>query len=115
MLGAEIAEAPRLVGEDAEILPLCEGRAVPRRRKAVAGSASAFPNLADRLLDIVHRPQPSPDCVPRISDEKGATVILPTPKPTAPLNPGEINPGLAPGMNTPPRNQRAKTADGAER
>ncbi len=28
MLGAEIAEAPRLVGEDAEILPLCEGRAV---------------------------------------------------------------------------------------
>jgi hypothetical protein len=28
MLGAEIAEAQRLVGEDAEILPLCEGRAV---------------------------------------------------------------------------------------
>ena len=28
MLGAEIAEAPPPVGEDAEILPLCEGRAV---------------------------------------------------------------------------------------
>jgi RND family efflux transporter MFP subunit len=64
-----------------------------------------FANLAYRLRDIVHRPQPSPDCVPRISDEKGATVILPTPKPTAPLNPGEINPGLAPDMNTPPRSQ----------
>ena len=62
-----------------------------------------FATLADRLGDIVHGPQPSPDCVPRISDENGATVTLPTPKPTAPLNPGEINPGLAPDMNTPPR------------
>jgi RND family efflux transporter MFP subunit len=62
-----------------------------------------FTNLADRLGNIVHSPQPSPDCVPRISDEKGATVTLPTPKPTAPLNPAEINPGLAPEMNKPPR------------
>jgi multidrug resistance efflux pump len=62
-----------------------------------------FAGLADRLDDIVRGPQPSADCVPRISEEKGATVILPTPKPTAPLNPREINPGLAPDMNTPPR------------
>jgi hypothetical protein len=67
------------------------------------GWRQRFASLADRLGDIVHGPQPSPGCVPRIGDENGATVTLPTPKPVAPLNPEEINPGLAPGMNKPPR------------
>src|ERR1700730_17208168 len=62
-----------------------------------------FASLRDHLVDIIHGPQPSPDCVPRIGDENGATVTLPTPKPVAPLNPEEINPGLAPGPNTAPR------------
>jgi multidrug resistance efflux pump len=60
-------------------------------------------SLADHLADIVHSPHPSPGCVPRISNEEGATATLPTPKPTAPLDPAEINPGLAPDMNAPPR------------
>jgi RND family efflux transporter MFP subunit len=60
-------------------------------------------SLRDHLVDIVHGPQPSPGCVPRIGDENGATVTLPTPKPIAPLNPTEINPGLAPDMNKSPR------------
>jgi RND family efflux transporter MFP subunit len=64
-----------------------------------------FASLADHLGDIVHGPQPSPGCVPRIGDENGATVILPTPKPVAPLKPAEINPGLAPAMNTSPQGQ----------
>jgi RND family efflux transporter MFP subunit len=59
--------------------------------------------LSDHLVDIIHRPQPSPDCVPRIGDEHGATVTLPTPKPVAPLNPEQINPGLVPGPDTSPR------------
>jgi RND family efflux transporter MFP subunit len=62
-----------------------------------------FASLADHLVDIVHGPQPSAGCVPRIGDENGATVTLPTPKPNAPLNPAEINPGLAPDMNKSPR------------
>jgi RND family efflux transporter MFP subunit len=62
-----------------------------------------FAGLADHLADILHGSNPSPDCVPRISNEKGTTVTLPTPKPVAPLNPAEINPGLAPDMNKPPR------------
>jgi multidrug resistance efflux pump len=62
-----------------------------------------FASLRDHLVDIVHGPQPSPGCVPRIGDENGATVTLPTPKPIAPLNPAEINPGLAPDMNKSPR------------
>jgi RND family efflux transporter MFP subunit len=64
-----------------------------------------FANVADRLGDFVHGPHPSPDCVPRISNENGATVTLPTPEPVAPLNPAEINPGLAPEMNRSPLTQ----------
>jgi RND family efflux transporter MFP subunit len=63
----------------------------------------SFARLTDDLSDIVDAPQPSPGCVPRISNENGVIAILPTPKPVAPLNPAEINPGLAPNMNTPPR------------
>jgi RND family efflux transporter MFP subunit len=62
-----------------------------------------FASLAYRLGDIIHGPRPSPGCVPRIGNENGATVTLPTPKPVAPLTPVEINPGLAPDMNKPPR------------
>ena len=62
-----------------------------------------FASLADHLRDIAGGPQPSPDCVPRIGNENGATVTLPTPKPVAALNPAEINPGLAPDMNASPR------------
>jgi RND family efflux transporter MFP subunit len=61
-----------------------------------------FASLRNHLVDIIHGPQPSPGCVPRIGDETGATVTLPTPKPTAPLDPAEINPGLAPDMNKSP-------------
>jgi multidrug resistance efflux pump len=62
-----------------------------------------FASLAGHLVDVVHGPQPSPGCVPRIGDENGATVTLATPKPVALLNPAAIDPGLAPAMNTSPR------------
>jgi RND family efflux transporter MFP subunit len=62
-----------------------------------------FASLEDSISDIIHGQHSSPDCVPRIGNENGATVILPTPKPIAPLNPAEIYPGLAPSMDTSPR------------
>jgi RND family efflux transporter MFP subunit len=62
-----------------------------------------FASLLDRLDDIVHAPRPSPGCVPLIEEDNGATVTLTTPKPLAPLDPAEINPGLAPGMANSPR------------
>jgi RND family efflux transporter MFP subunit len=62
-----------------------------------------FASLGDHLVNIIHGQQPSPNCVPRIGDENGATVTLPTPKPVAPLKPEEINPGLAPGMAKSPQ------------
>ena len=71
-------------------------------RDAETRESGGFASLANRLGDIVRGPQPSPGCIPRIGDESGATVILPTPTPAARLNPEEINPGLAPGMNKPP-------------
>jgi RND family efflux transporter MFP subunit len=75
------------------------------RRNWRDGLGDGFARLAARLDDIVHGPQPSPGCVPRIGDENGATPILPTPKPVAPLNPEELNPGLAPGIDESPRMQ----------
>ena len=51
-----------------------------------------FASLADRLGNIVYGPQPSPGCVPKIGDENGATIILPTPKPVAPLDPESSTP-----------------------
>jgi RND family efflux transporter MFP subunit len=62
-------------------------------------------SLADHLRDIARGSQPQPDCVPRIGNENGVTVTLPTPRPVAPLNPAQINPGLAPEMNKSPRTQ----------
>jgi len=62
-----------------------------------------FASFADHLADIVHGQQPSPGCVPRVGDENGATVTLPTPKPVAPLDPEQINPGLAPGPDASPQ------------
>ena len=62
-----------------------------------------FASLMERLNNVVYGPQPSAGCVPRIGNESGATVGLPTPQPSAPLTPEEINPGLAPGLANSPR------------
>ena len=62
-----------------------------------------FASLVERLNNVVYGPQPSAGCVPLIGNESGATVTLPTPQPSAPLTPEDINPGLAPGLATSPR------------
>ena len=72
-------------------------------RESTAWLGTALARVATLLEDIVYGPQPSPGCVPRIGDENGATVILPTPKPVAPLDPEQLNPGLAPGIDESPQ------------
>ena len=62
-----------------------------------------FASLVERLNNVVYGPQPSAGCVPRIGNEGGTTVTLPTPQPSAPLTPEDINPGLAPGLANSPR------------
>ena len=49
-------------------------------------------------------PRAAPDCLPVLT-AGGPPAILPTPQPSAPRSPGEINPGLVPGMRVSP-NQR---------
>ena len=66
------------------------------------GRRQRFASLTNRLGDIVGAAAVTRR-IPRIGDENGARVILTTPKPVAPLNPEELNPGLAPGMNESPR------------
>jgi RND family efflux transporter MFP subunit len=60
-------------------------------------------SLVGRLNNVVYGPQPAPNCVPRIGDESGTTIALPTPQPSAPVTPEDINPGLAPGLANSPR------------
>jgi multidrug resistance efflux pump len=72
-------------------------------RESGGGLRQRFANLVERLRSVVYGPPASAGCVPRIGSESGATVILPTPQPSAPLTPDEINPGLAPGLANPPR------------
>jgi RND family efflux transporter MFP subunit len=74
-----------------------------KTRERGSGFRQRFANLADHLINIVDAPRPAPGCVPRVGDETGATVTLPTPEPAAALNAAEIIPGLASSMNTPPR------------
>ena len=62
-----------------------------------------FTSVVERLNNVVYGPQPSASCVPTVGNENGATVTLPTPQPSAPLTPEEINPGLAPGLTNKPR------------
>jgi hypothetical protein len=45
-------------------------------------------SLADHLRDIARGSQPQPDCVPRIGNENGVTVTLPTPKSSGSEAPG---------------------------
>ena len=92
-------------------VPLVSGMtATVTIRDAGAQESSAWlrgrlASLKDHLSDVIDPARPSPDCVPRIGNENGVIAILPTPKPAAPLNPAEINPGLAPNMDASPRGQ----------
>jgi RND family efflux transporter MFP subunit len=92
-------------------VPLVSGMtATVTIRNAGAQESSAWlrerlASLKDHVSDVIDPARPSPDCVPRIGNENGAIAILPTPKPAVPLNPAEINPGLAPDMDASPRGQ----------
>jgi multidrug resistance efflux pump len=71
-------------------------------RKSGDWHSHGLASLVARLSDIIHGPRPSAGCIPRISDENGATVTLSTPTPEPPLHPADLNPGLAPDMNRSP-------------
>ena len=61
-----------------------------------------YDGLRERLVTIMDRPAPQPNCVPTIGDLRGRIVTIPSPEPTPARTPNQINPGLTPGMNVSP-------------
>jgi multidrug resistance efflux pump len=62
-------------------------------------------NARARLSDIFSGPPARPDCVPAVTTERGVTQSLPVEREAPAMLPGQINPDLTPGMNSPPRNR----------
>jgi multidrug efflux pump subunit AcrA (membrane-fusion protein) len=59
--------------------------------------------MAARLSDVLDGPPARPGCIPAITTERGPTQSLPVDQEGPPASPGQLNPGLAPGMNLSPR------------
>jgi multidrug resistance efflux pump len=60
--------------------------------------------VADRLSELFKGPPPRPNCWPTITTRRAPTETLPAENVPPPVPPDQINPGLAPDMNLPPRN-----------
>jgi RND family efflux transporter MFP subunit len=58
-----------------------------------------------RLADVFEGPPARPDCIPAITPDRGRTESLQVEVEEPGLTPGQINPGLAPGMSASPRNR----------
>jgi RND family efflux transporter MFP subunit len=58
-----------------------------------------------RLADVFDGPPARPDCIPAITTDRGRTESLGVEVEEPGLTPGQINPGLAPGMSVSPRNR----------
>jgi multidrug resistance efflux pump len=58
-----------------------------------------------RLADVFEGPPARPDCIPAITTDRGRTESLPAEVEEPDRTPGQINPGLAPGMSVSPRNR----------
>jgi multidrug resistance efflux pump len=60
--------------------------------------------LVARVEDVFHGPRARVGCIPAITTEQGPIQSLPVEQESTDLSPGQINPGLTPGMNDSPRN-----------
>jgi multidrug resistance efflux pump len=75
------------------------GAARPGRLDAVIAAVKS------RLADVLEGPPARPDCIPAITTDRGRTESLQVEVEEPGLTPGQINPGLAPGMSVSPRNR----------
>jgi hypothetical protein len=75
--------------------------------KSNAGQSPRFGRLmaavTTSLSDVFNGPSARPGCIPAITTERGPTQSLPATQAQPSLTPEEINPGLAPGINTSPQ------------
>jgi RND family efflux transporter MFP subunit len=58
--------------------------------------------MAVRLTDVLDGPPARPGCIPAITTARGPAQSLPVEREGPPVSPGQLNPGLAPGMNLSP-------------
>ena len=70
------------------------------RRTGLDGAMAA---VRARLSDVLDGPPARPGCIPAVTTERGPTQFLPVEQEGPPVSPGQLNPGLAPGMNVSPR------------
>jgi multidrug resistance efflux pump len=67
--------------------------------------AGVMATMAARLSDVLEGPPARPNCIPATTTERGPTQSLPVEHLEPPVSPGQLNPGLAPGMSVSPRNR----------
>jgi RND family efflux transporter MFP subunit len=77
------------------------------RRSGLEGALAA---VEARLSDVFDGPPARPGCIPAITTEHGATQSLPVEQEDPALSPGQINPGLVPGMSDSPWNRQSSRA-----
>jgi len=67
--------------------------------------ARAVAEIETRLFDVLDGPPARPGCIPATTTERATPASLPVDEQKFAPTPEQINPGLAPGMSTSPRNR----------
>ena len=67
------------------------------------GRRGGLEGLMARIEDVFYGPRARVGCIPAITTEQGPIQSLPVEQESNGLSPGQINPGLTPGMNDSPR------------
>jgi multidrug resistance efflux pump len=67
------------------------------------GRRGGLEGLVARVEDVFDGPRARAGCIPAITTEQGPIQSLPVEQESDGLSPGQINPGLTPGMNDSPR------------
>jgi multidrug resistance efflux pump len=67
----------------------------------------AAAQVETRLSDVLNSPPARPGCIPATTTERAVPVSLPVDKAKAGAAPEQLNPGLAPSINTSPRSNRS--------
>jgi multidrug resistance efflux pump len=65
---------------------------------------SLMASVGARLFDVFKGPPARPGCIPAVTTEHENKTSLPVEAEIQSMSPEQINPGLTPNMNTPPRN-----------
>ena len=82
--------------------PLTHGEAIDARFDAMD---QRFDTVEERLAAVFNGPPARVGCIPAITSGQAPLQSLPVEREAPGLSPGQINPGLTPGMNDSPRSR----------